>query len=173
MPPAQLAALVSCLIWRDKAEGGSGGGGGGGGAGAGAAAAKLAASKAALSEEQRESFGRLRDAARRVARAEVECLPPGSSVDVEEYVEGFSAELMPLVAAWARGTRFSELLQQRGQGSRMYEGSVVRAIRRIEELLRQLADGAASVGEAALQAKCTEAAALLRRDIVFAASLFL
>jgi len=163
LEPAALAALASCLIWREKGEGGGGGGGGGGGPAAKAPPPKL-------SEELAAAHAKLRETARRVAKAEAEY---GLRDEVEEYVDSFSCELMPLVASWARGARFADLLAQRGPHNRLFEGSVVRAIRRIEELLRQLADGAAGVGEQALQAKCEAAAAALKRDIVFAASLFL
>ncbi len=74
-----------------------------------------------------------------------------------------------LVFSWARGTSFAELMRS----TKVFEGSVIRALRREEELLRQLGAGAAGVGEAALGAKFEAAAALLRRDVVFAASLFL
>ena len=54
-----------------------------------------------------------------------------------------------------------------------FEGSVVRALRRMEELLRQLSAGAEAVGEASLAEKFRAAAEMLKRDIVFASSLFL
>jgi ATP-dependent RNA helicase DOB1 len=161
LTPAQLAALASCLIWREK--GASDGGGGGGGGGGGRPAPKLP-------DELAAAHAALRDTARRVARVEAEY---GLRDDVDDYVAGFSGELMTLVAAWAGGARFSDLLAARGPHNALFEGSVVRAIRRIEELLRQLAAGAAGVGEAALAATCTAAAAALKRDIVFSASLFL
>ena len=49
----------------------------------------------------------------------------------------------------------------------------MRAVRRLEELLRQLKEATAGVGEAALSAAFEEAGAKLKRDIIFAASLYL
>ncbi|KIY91440.1 hypothetical protein MNEG_16525, partial [Monoraphidium neglectum] len=55
----------------------------------------------------------------------------------------------------------------------LYEGSIIRATRRLDELLTQLADAAAEVGDGRLKALFLEAQASIRRDIVFAASLYL
>ena len=54
----------------------------------------------------------------------------------------------------------------------MYEGSVIRTMHRLEELLRQLIDGAKVVGNTELEAKCAAARELIVRDVVFAASLY-
>jgi len=53
------------------------------------------------------------------------------------------------------------------------QGSLVRAVRRLEELLRQLKDALEGVGETALAARFDEASTRMRRDIIFAASLYL
>lgn len=49
----------------------------------------------------------------------------------------------------------------------------MRAVRRLEELLRQLKDALEGVGETALAARFDEASTRMRRDIIFAASLYL
>ena len=43
----------------------------------------------------------------------------------------------------------------------------------LEELMRQLGDSAKSIGDSALEEKFREAGAKMRRDIIFAASLYL
>ena len=53
------------------------------------------------------------------------------------------------------------------------QGSLVRAIRRLEELLRQVAGVLKAVGEAGLGERFEAAIARIKRDIVFAASLYL
>ncbi|PNH02788.1 Superkiller viralicidic activity 2-like 2, partial [Tetrabaena socialis] len=53
------------------------------------------------------------------------------------------------------------------------KGSLVRAIRRLEELMRQLAEALHSVGEEALAERFEEARTRIKRDIIFAASLYL
>ena len=52
-------------------------------------------------------------------------------------------------------------------------GSIIRALRRLEELLREMVNAAKSIGNADLEAKFEEARTKLKRDIVFAASLYL
>ena len=54
----------------------------------------------------------------------------------------------------------------------MFEGSIIRSLHRLEELLRQLIDAAKVVGNEELEKRCGEARLLLVRDVVFAASLW-
>jgi superfamily II RNA helicase len=53
------------------------------------------------------------------------------------------------------------------------QGSLVRAVRRLEELLRQLAEGLGGIGESALAERFEAARERVKRDIIFAASLYL
>ena len=147
-----LAALLSCLVVTE---------GGGSkdekGDGACAAAIKTVA--------MRESVQRMRDLARRIASVVEEAKLP---VEVEEYVERFRPDLVDLVHAWCGGAKFVEVCKM----CDWYEGSIVRTMHRLEELLRQLMDAAKLVGNDDLEARCAEARKLLIRDVVFAASLY-
>ena len=53
------------------------------------------------------------------------------------------------------------------------QGSLVRAIRRLEELMRQLAEALRNIGELDLAAVCEAGREKIKRDIIFAASLYL
>jgi ATP-dependent RNA helicase DOB1 len=55
----------------------------------------------------------------------------------------------------------------------VYEGSLIRLFRRLEELLRQMAQAAKVMGSDDLQRKFEESLAKIRRDIVAAQSLYL
>lgn len=55
----------------------------------------------------------------------------------------------------------------------VYEGSLIRLFRRLEELLRQIGMAAKVMGNEELEKKFTEAYTKLRRDIVAAQSLYL
>lgn len=55
----------------------------------------------------------------------------------------------------------------------VYEGSLIRLFRRLEELLRQLAQASKVMGSEELEAKFEEALGKVRRDIVAAQSLYL
>ena len=54
----------------------------------------------------------------------------------------------------------------------LFEGSVIRATRRLDELMQQLARAAKVVGDEGLAAKIEESNMTIRRDIIFAASLY-
>ena len=53
------------------------------------------------------------------------------------------------------------------------QGSFVRAVRREEEVLRQLYAAAKSIGELDLATKFEAARQAIKRDVIFAASLYL
>lgn len=55
----------------------------------------------------------------------------------------------------------------------VYEGSLIRLFRRLEELLRQIAQAAKVMGSEELEQKFTAALELVRRDLVAAQSLYL
>jgi ATP-dependent RNA helicase DOB1 len=55
----------------------------------------------------------------------------------------------------------------------IFEGSLIRAMRRLEELLRQLVSAAKYMGNSELENKFAVAITAIKRDIVFAASLYL
>lgn len=55
----------------------------------------------------------------------------------------------------------------------VYEGSLIRLFRRLEELLRQMAQGSKVMGSEELEAKFEQALGKVRRDIVAAQSLYL
>lgn len=55
----------------------------------------------------------------------------------------------------------------------VYEGSLIRLFRRLEELLRQIAQGAKAMGSEDLEKKFEESLAKIRRDIVASQSLYL
>jgi hypothetical protein len=52
-------------------------------------------------------------------------------------------------------------------------GSIIRCMRRLEEVLRQLCQAAKNIGNTDLENKFSEAIKVIKRDIVFAASLYL
>ena len=54
----------------------------------------------------------------------------------------------------------------------IYEGSIIRATRRLDELLQQLTAAARVVGDSELAAHIEAANFTIRRDIIFAASLY-
>lgn len=84
-------------------------------------------------------------------------------------MHSFRPDIMEAVFAWAKGSKFFEIMEI----TPVFEGSLIRAIRRVEEILQQLILAAKSIGETQLEAKFEGAVAKIKRDIVFAASLYL
>lgn len=140
-----VAALVSCFIWREKSE-----------------------ARAKVPHEMEGPYGLLREAARKIARAESEC---DMGVDIEEYVDSFKPDLMTIVIEWCHGATFAHIAAL--AGDKTHGGSLVRAIRRLEELLRQVSSALKLVGDVTLAQKFDTAIEKIKRDIIFAASLFL
>lgn len=108
----------------------------------------------------------MQDIARRIAKISVECK---LELDEEEYVDKFKPYLMDVVLAWCKGTSFLQLCKM----TDIFEGSIIRCMRRLEELLRQMCQASKTIGNTELENKFAEGIRLLKRDIVFAASLYL
>lgn len=66
---------------------------------------------------------------------------------------------------------FTDLLHSKM--TEVYEGSLIRLFRRLEELLRQMAQAAKVMGSDELAAKFELSLSTIRRDIVAAQSLYL
>ncbi|EYU33293.1 hypothetical protein ABFS82_14G086200 [Erythranthe guttata] len=139
----EMISLLSCFVWQEK-----------------------------LQEAQKPRdeldllFKQLQDTAGKVAKVQFECKV---QIDVENFVSSFRPDVMEAVYAWAKGSKFYEIMEM----TPVFEGSLIRAIRRLEEVLQQLIQAAKSIGETDLEVKFEEAVTKIKRDIVFAASLYL
>ena len=120
----------------------------------------------ALKEELARPFREVQAKARIVAKVSQESKLP---VVEEEYVQGFKYQLMEVVYAWAHGKSFAEICKM----TDVYEGSLIRVFRRLEELLRQMAQAGKVMGNIELEKKFEESLKKVRRDIVAAQSLYL
>jgi ATP-dependent RNA helicase DOB1 len=76
---------------------------------------------------------------------------------------------MEVCYAWCAGAKFSEVCRL----TEVFEGSIIRVIRRLEELLRQLASASLAIGNTELKTRFEEGADKIRRGVVFTASLYL
>ncbi|KAJ3407524.1 hypothetical protein HDV05_005390, partial [Chytridiales sp. JEL 0842] len=83
-------------------------------------------------------------------------------------LEGLKFGLVEVVYEWARGMSFKEITEL----TDVLEGSIVRCIVRLDETCREVRGAARIVGDSSLYRKMEEAAEKIRRDIVFAASLY-
>ncbi|XP_075649528.1 DExH-box ATP-dependent RNA helicase DExH9 [Castanea sativa] len=139
----EMVSLLSCFVWQEKLQ-----------------------NATKPREELELLFAQLQDTARKVAKVQLECKV---QIDAESFVSSFRPDIMEAVYAWAKGSKFYEIMEI----TQVFEGSLIRAIRRLEEILQQLIQAAKSIGETELESKFEEAVSKIKRDIVFAASLYL
>ena len=97
-----IIALCSCLVFDEKSE-----------------------DPITNNLELMKAYETCKGIARNVAEVMVENKIP---LDVEEYVQKLKPQLMDTVLHWLEGKRFHEIMNQ----CNLYEGSVVRVIRRLE-----------------------------------------
>ena len=147
LKPEDIAALLSCSIHEEKLDGGS-----------------KHANRVRPELEKLNSI--IRNTAERVAEVSLDC---NLDINRQEYVERFRPEMMEVMYMWATGATFGDVCKM----TDAYEGSVVRLIRRVEELLRQLVAAAEIMQEQALRALFEESIERIRRDVVFAPNLYL
>jgi ATP-dependent RNA helicase DOB1 len=119
-----------------------------------------------LKEELNKPYLEIQQQARVIAKVSAE-----SKLDVneEEYVQSLKWQLMETVYAWANGKPFGEICKM----TNAYEGSLIRLFRRLEELLRQMAQAASVMGSDDLKEKFEQSLSKIRRDIVSFNSLYL
>lgn len=144
LTPEQCAALLSCLVFQEKSE----------------------VENQRMKEELAGPLKILQEMARRIAKVSKESK---QELNEEEYVNSFKPSLMEVVYAWAHGASFAQICKM----TDVYEGSLIRMFRRLEELIRQMVDAAKVIGNTSLQQKMEDTIACIHRDIVFSASLYL
>lgn len=91
------------------------------------------------------------------------------NLNEKDYVASFSPELMQLTYAWCQGANFAQACK----GTAVMEGSVIRALRNLEELLRQMCHAAQVIGNDALENKFADGITKIKRGVVFCPSLYL
>ncbi|CCG81891.1 Uncharacterized helicase C6F12.16c [Taphrina deformans PYCC 5710] len=143
LSPEQCAALLSCCVFQEKSE-----------------------DVPKLKDELGGPLKIMQDTARRIAKVSQE-----SKLNLveEEYVQSFKPALMDVVYAWAQGKSFAHICKM----TDVYEGSLIRAFRRLEELLRQMVSAYEAIGNEEMSKKMEAAIKTLTRDIIFSSSLYL
>lgn len=138
--PEEVVGLLSCLVFREKADG-----------------------EVELEGRLAEGYAAIVQTAERVSTVQAQC-----QLNYEDYERSLRTHMVPVAYAWAKGTPFAEICQM----TDIAEGTIVRAITRLDEACRELRDAARVIGDADLWAKMERCMELIRRDIVFAASLY-
>ncbi|KAG7662926.1 MTR4 [[Candida] subhashii] len=139
----QCAALLSCFVFQERAK-----------------------EVPRLKPELAEPLKSMQEMASKIAKVSRECK---LEILEKDYVELFRPELMEVTFAWCKGATFTQICKM----TDVYEGSLIRMFRRLEELIRQLVVAAKAIGNSELEEKMGKALELVHRDIVSAGSLYL
>ncbi|KAI9264753.1 NUC185 domain-containing protein [Sporodiniella umbellata] len=140
--PAELVAILSCFVFQERSD-----------------------SEPRLTPKLAKGKEIVLSYAKRLAEQQAEC---GLSISVEDYVDGFRFGLVEVVYEWAKGLPFKHITDL----TDVLEGSIVRCISRIDETCREVMGAARMVGDTSLYKKMEQAEQDIKRDIVFAASLY-
>lgn len=143
LTPPQCAALLSCFVFQERSK-------------------ETRKPNPILDEPLKQ----LTEMAGKIAKVSKEAK---LEIVEKDYVESFRSELMDVVYRWCQGVSFTEICQM----TDVYEGSLIRTFRRLEELLKQIIDAAKTIGNTALEEKMTECEKLIHRGIISANSLYL
>ncbi|KAG7498899.1 exosome RNA helicase MTR4 [Solea senegalensis] len=139
----QATALLSCFVFQENAS-----------------------EMPKLTEQLAAPLRRMQECAKRIAKVSADAK---LEVDEETYLNQFKPHLMDVVFAWANGATFAQICKM----TDVFEGSIIRCMRRLEEVLRQMCSAAKAIGNTELENKFAEGITKIKRDIVFAASLYL
>ncbi|KAJ5172571.1 hypothetical protein N7492_005164 [Penicillium capsulatum] len=93
-----------------------------------------------------------------------------SSQDSNDFASQPRFGLAEVVYEWARGMSFNRITDLTGD---VMEGTIVRTISRLDETCREVKNAAKLVGDPALYTKMQKAQELIKRDVIFAASLYM
>ena len=146
LEPAEIVAVLSALIFQEKT-----------------ADAEL---DSELPERLRNACERMRTIALNLGQLQYE---HGIQIVAEDYcANSLKFGLVHVVYEWACGVPFFNITEL----TLVQEGSIVRTIVRLDELCREVRNCARLVGNPLLYRKMEEASMKIKRDIVFASSLY-
>ncbi|KAL2012787.1 hypothetical protein VTN00DRAFT_312 [Thermoascus crustaceus] len=92
-----------------------------------------------------------------------------SSEDANDFAVKPRFSLVEVVYEWARGMSFNRITDL----TDVMEGTIVRVITRLDETCREVKNAAKLVGDPSLYAKMQQAQEMIKRDVIFAASLYM
>ncbi|XP_071485976.1 superkiller complex protein 2-like [Diadema antillarum] len=140
--PGEIAALLSCMVFQEKR-----------------------CSEPELTKKLEEGVKQIQTVAMTIGELQYQC---GVKIPAEDFVEQYRFGLTQVVFEWARGMPFRDITDL----TDVSEGIIVRTIQRLEEVCRDVRNAAKIVGDPILTSKMEDASQMIKRDIVFAASLY-
>jgi antiviral helicase SKI2 len=139
---AESVALLSCFVFQEKSQ-----------------------NAPVLTPNLERGVAKIKQVVTKLAEIQRE---HGLDIRPEDAVSDLKFGLVEVVYEWARGLSFKEITEL----TDVLEGSIVRCIVRLDETCRETRDAARLIGDSNLYKKIEEASELIKRDIVFAASLY-
>nr|WCZ58664.1 exosome RNA helicase MTR4/SKI2W [Seculamonas ecuadoriensis] len=143
LSPPEIAAILSCMLCQEKGED----------------------DEPNLTDELIACKSKLIAMAKTLGQVQMEC---GIDTNPDEYARSLHFSMMEVAYEWARGTPFADICKLTG----ILEGSIVRTIIQLDQTCREIKKAARVVGNSVLYAKMEETSTAVKRDIVFAASLY-
>jgi len=143
LSPEEIVALLSCLVFEEKD-----------------------ATDPNLTDTLETAKKKVINLTKHLANIQYEC---GLNIQIDEYLRTLNFKLVEVVYEWARGLAFAEICQL----TNVLEGSIVRSITRLAETCKEVRNAAKVMGYSGLIVKMEEASRLIKRDIVFASSLYI
>jgi len=143
MPIEMIAALLSSLVFQQK----------------------LFGAEPDYTKEMLEGIDIFKKIATKIGKVQRDCNLPEP---VGDFVDQFKFGLVEVVHEWAHGLPFDKIMEL----TEVQEGIVVKCIQRLDETLRDVRNAAKLVGDPGLAEKMERVSTAIKRDIVFAASLY-
>jgi antiviral helicase SKI2 len=143
LSPEECVAILSCFVFQQKTD-----------------------DQPKISDELAYALGKMISIATDLANLQKE-----HKIDIspQSFIhDNINPGLVEVVHEWAKGTPFKEICTL----TTVEEGVIVRCITRLDETCRDLRNAARVIGDQKLFEKMENASTLIKRDIVFAASLY-
>ena len=144
MKPSIMAGVLSTLIYTERKGDG----------------------KMSKNDELFAAFNQMKTVAERIGKIKAEI---DLTEKLDEYMNKFKPDMMEITLQWCNGDSFGDICKT----TEIYEGTIIRCFRRLDELVKELVDAAKVIGNTQIVQKLEEVGKNMRRDIVFAASLYL
>ncbi|KAH1006374.1 hypothetical protein HUJ05_007115 [Dendroctonus ponderosae] len=145
LKPPEVAALLSCLVFQVKLRG------------------DPSEYEPQLTPKLKKGIRLIKSVHQKIANMEL-----ALGIQTEEFQNELNVGLVHVVYRWANAEPFAEIMKL----TEIQEGIIVRCIQQLNETIMDVRDAAKIIGNPALRTKMEEASAAIKRDIVFAESLY-
>ncbi|KAK6386210.1 Antiviral helicase ski2 [Exophiala oligosperma] len=144
--PEEIVALLSCFVFQEKTD-----------------------NEPQLSENLKRGKEAIIEIAEKVNKYQILHQVILSSDDANDFESRPRFGLVEVVYEWARGMSFNRITDL----TDVMEGTIVRVVTRLDETCREVMSAARLIGDPSLYQKMDKARELIRRDVVFTASLYM